>query len=281
MKREDAVALALLDTHFHVTTNDPRIADLVRQLWEPFVSPDPAPDAVEVAIEARDGRWRLHAPPEADVIAADPWLLAATLRNGLSRRAIREASSIVPLHAAAVERNGAYVVFSGPPEAGKTTLLLDLLVTGWRLVTDDLVAIEENGLTARPFFKPLSVREPERWRRFVGRWQVPEWLPPPATVGLIPATAFPLAEAVTYAPTLLVFSRFVAGEAGSRESLSPGRTVVLCGDNLHPRDPIGPREVGVLARLGTTTPGAAIRYGSSDQALELVVKCLADAGTME
>lgn len=79
MKREVVVALELLDTHFHVTTNDPRMADLVRQLWEPFVSPGPAPDAAEVVIEARDGRWRLHAPPEADVIAADPWLLAATL----------------------------------------------------------------------------------------------------------------------------------------------------------------------------------------------------------
>ena len=47
------------------------------------------------------------------------------------------------LHAAALERDGQSVLFSGPSGQGKTTLTLNLLRAGWSLVTDDSVLLSD------------------------------------------------------------------------------------------------------------------------------------------
>lgn len=280
MTHSSEVTLSMLDSPFRVTSVDERIAELVRELWEPFLD-ERVGEATEVTVEPLREGWRLRVPGEPVSGAVDPWVLAASLRNAMSGRAVREATSLVPVHAAAAERDGRFLVLSGPPRAGKTTLLLDLLEAGWKLVTDDLVPVDPERLTATPFPKPLSVRDPDRWRRFSGGWRVPEWLPPPSVVGFIPATAMAHTEVSTFRPSLLVFSRYAPGEPPSLERLTPAQTVAWCADNLHTREPGAPGLLPVVARLGRVTPGFAVRYGSSEEALKLLEKCLVGTGPME
>lgn len=272
--------LSVLDSRFRVSSDDERMLALMRELWEPFAVDSPPGEAHEVLIERRSEGWRLDAPPAPPILAVDPWILAAAARNGISRNAIAEATT-VPLHAAAVEREGTFVALAGPPEAGKTTLLLDLLARGWLLVTDDLVPLDTATLEASPFPKPLSVRDPGRWRTIAASWSVPEWLPPPQRVGLVPATAIPRTAAETYRPSRVVFPRYEAGAEPSFEALTRGRTVARCGENLHARGPETAAVLPALARLGAEAPGFAIRYGSSEDALVLLRKCLAVAEPME
>lgn len=274
------IALSVLGSGFRVASNDPRMTELVRQLWEPFVS-EPAPDALPLTIEAADGHWVFDGPPSYRGRTADPWLAASTLRNFVSGHAIRAASSIVPLHGAAVERDGTFLVLLAPPKAGKTTLLLDLLERGWLLVTDDLVPFDPRRLTAAPFPKPLSVRDPVRWARAAKGWSVPEWLPPPSAIGLIPATAVPGSGVGEYRPTLVVFPRYEEGAEPRLERLTPAQTVARCADNLHSREPGVPGVLPAVARMGRTTPGFAIEYGSSTDAVDLLRKCLAGPSPME
>jgi hypothetical protein len=275
------VTLSILGSHFRVVAEDPRMADLVEELWRPFVSAG-GPNEVEVRIGPYgDTGWRLDVADESPISAQDPWLLASSARNALSRTAIRNATSIVPLHAAAVERDGVFAVLSGPPRAGKTTLLLDLLGEGWSLVTDDLVPVDPETLTATPFAKPLSVRDPARWREVSGGWAVPEWLPPPDQVGLVPATALRRSEVDSYAPSVLVFPHYDPDSSPAFRPLTAAETVAWCGDNLHTRGPGAPGVLAVLARLAAGAPGYAISYGSSAEALELLAKCLAGEIPME
>lgn len=280
MTRSPEVTLSMLDSGFRITSSDERIVDLVRELWGPFLD-DVAGDPHDVVVDALGEGWRLEVPGERPVEAVDPWVLASSLRNALSRRSIAEATSLIPVHAAAVERDGSFLVLSGPPRAGKTTLLLDLLDDGWRLVTDDLVPIDPETLTAEPFPKPLSVRDPGRWRRASQGWRVPEWLPPPSVTGLVPATAVRHTDARSFRPSLLVFSRYAPGEPASIERLTPAQTVAWCADNLHTREVAAPGLLSVVARLGRTTPGYAVCYGSSEEALEVLGKCLAAREAME
>lgn len=268
------VTLSILGSGFRVTSEDERMVELVRQLWEPFVA-GAGPDPVEARLEVRGPAWHLRMPDEPHVSATDPWLAASSLRNALSRRAITEATSIVPLHAAAAERDGVFVVLSGPPKAGKTTLLLDLLDQGWRLVTDDLVPLDPKTLTAAPFPKPLSVRDPERWARFSAGWDVPGWLPPPAGAGLLPAHTVRVTDVRAFAPSLLVFPQFEEGADPTAERLTAAQTVAWAADNLHSRKPGAAGVLPTLARLGTKAPGCVLRYGSTAAALKLLEKYLA------
>jgi len=75
------------------------------------------------------------------------------------------------LHAAALEYEGGAYVFAGPSGAGKTTLTLELMNRGWRLITEEMVLIDRqlavHGL-ARPIHAPLAGshrdRIPAAWR---------------------------------------------------------------------------------------------------------------------
>lgn len=272
--------LSVLDSRFRVSSDDDRMLGLMRELWAPFVAERPLRGPHDVVIERQGDRWRLDTPPAPPIVAVDPWIVAAAARNGISRNAIAEAGT-VPLHAAAAERDGTFVALAGPPEAGKTTLLLDLLATGWLVVTDDLVPLDTTTLKATPFPKPLSVRDPGRWRTVAASWSIPEWLPPPSTVGLVPATAIPHTAVRSYTPSLIFFPRYVPGAEPAFEALTRGQTVARCGENLHAK---GPETAGVLralVRLGAEARGFTLRYGSSEDASDLVRKCLAVAKSME
>lgn len=270
-----AIGLELLDSHFRLTSDDELMLGFVRELWDPFVVEDAPPAAIEVSIEREGDRWRMEAPGEPGGAAVDPWVFAAVLRNALSRRAIAEAGSIVPLHGAAAERDGVYVVLAAPPEAGKTTLLLELLVRGWRLVTDDLIPLDPRTLHAAPFLKPLSVREPDRWDRFSGRWRVPGWLPRPQTLGLLPATAFPCAAARPFRADTALFPAFSKGAEPLLEALTPGQTAAAAAANLHPAGRATPERVAALARWAGATRAYRVEYGHSEDALELLESGLA------
>jgi hypothetical protein len=147
-------------------------------------------------------------------------------------------------------------------------------------VTDDLVPLDPETLTATPFPKPVSVRDPARWARLAGGWEVPEWLPPPVTVGLLPATALAGTRREAYEPSVLVFPRFAPGPGPKGHRLGPAELVARMGDNLHTKTP-APGVLAVLARLGAGRAGFAIEYGTTESALELLEKCLAAPRGME
>lgn len=281
MTRRWTVMLKILDSRFRVASDDPRMSEALALLWEPFLTRSDGDRAGEMefrVLRVAEG-WSVETDDYPGGQSPDPWTVLSVLRNLLSGRAIRSAESIVPLHGAAVERDGKVLVLSGPARSGKTTLMLALLEAGWTYVTDDLIPIDPESLTAAPFPKPLSIRDPGLWERFTSRWAVPPWLPPPDQVGLVPPSAFP-GHPEPYVPDVLLFPRYEPGGQPALEALSSAAAVARAADNLHVPS-ADPATLKALARLGTTVSAYAAGYGSTEKALELLEKCLAARQPME
>lgn len=62
------------------------------------------------------------------------------------------------LHAAVLERNGRAVILPGDPGAGKSTLTAALILSGWRLLSDELTLIDRDDGLIVPLARPVSLK---------------------------------------------------------------------------------------------------------------------------
>lgn len=62
------------------------------------------------------------------------------------------------LHAAVLERNGACIVLPGTPGAGKSTLTAALMLSGWRLLSDELAMVDRDDGLIAPLARPVSLK---------------------------------------------------------------------------------------------------------------------------
>jgi HprK-related kinase A len=62
------------------------------------------------------------------------------------------------LHAAALERDGVCVVLPGAPGAGKSTLSAALMLTGWRLLSDELTLVDRDDGRLAALARPVSLK---------------------------------------------------------------------------------------------------------------------------
>ncbi|MEQ6340623.1 MAG: HprK-related kinase A [Gammaproteobacteria bacterium] len=62
------------------------------------------------------------------------------------------------LHAAVLERDGRALVLPAPPGSGKSTLCAGLMLSGWRLLSDELTLIDLAKGTIMPLPRPVSLK---------------------------------------------------------------------------------------------------------------------------
>lgn len=62
------------------------------------------------------------------------------------------------IHAAVVEKQGATLVLPGEPGAGKSTLCAALVLSGWRLLSDELTLIDRQSGLIVPVPRPVSLK---------------------------------------------------------------------------------------------------------------------------
>ena len=62
------------------------------------------------------------------------------------------------LHAAVLERNGCCIVMPGDPGAGKSTLTAALMLSGWRLLSDELAVIDRDDGLLAPLARPINLK---------------------------------------------------------------------------------------------------------------------------
>lgn len=62
------------------------------------------------------------------------------------------------IHAGVVEKNGMAVILPAPPGSGKSTLTAGLILSGWRLLSDELTLIDRKTGMIHPLPRPVSLK---------------------------------------------------------------------------------------------------------------------------
>lgn len=80
------------------------------------------------------------------------------LEWGLNWCISSHAHHFLVIHAAVVEKNGYAVILPAPPGSGKSTLCAGLVLSGWRLLSDELTLIDPASGLIYPLARPVSLK---------------------------------------------------------------------------------------------------------------------------
>lgn len=106
------------------------------------------------------GVWRDGAPCETTV--TDEYIRPYVLWE-VTRLLLETCRPLIPVHAAAVSRNGRAIVLAGVSHAGKSTLAGWLTAHGWSFLTDEVALLDrrvDGTVWVHPFWRPIGVRRP-------------------------------------------------------------------------------------------------------------------------
>jgi len=80
------------------------------------------------------------------------------LEWGLNWCVSTHAHQYLIIHAAVVEKNGGAAILPAPPGSGKSTLTAGLVLSGWRLLSDELTLIDRASGLIHPLPRPVSLK---------------------------------------------------------------------------------------------------------------------------
>lgn len=80
------------------------------------------------------------------------------LEWGLNWCVSSQAHHLLIIHAAVVEKNGFAAILPAPPGSGKSTLCAGLVLSGWRLLSDELTLIDPASGRLLPLARPVSLK---------------------------------------------------------------------------------------------------------------------------
>jgi hypothetical protein len=258
--------LKVFDTRFLVR-GDPAWLDLMNELWRPFRS---RPNGRTVTIDIRslaDG-WRIAVGGDKLLRGSDPWVLSGDLRHLIIQRAMADSRRFVALHAAVVARGRDALVLAGASRAGKTTLSLELVARGWRLVSDDIAALDRTSGALAPFLKPVSIKDASAFGAFRHRWRIPAWAGEPEGEFLVPASAVSSSRERLYRPCGVVFleRQSVASASLTRISAAHATALLWRGAGRLERA----AQLAALVRFCGSTNNAALTYSRTSDAADAV-----------
>jgi hypothetical protein len=142
-----------------VESDSDELAGLVRHLWSGSGrshddrSPEPRSYVVEIG---EDRRPRFVGP--AGERSLDRRIPAVHAYNLIVTDLLGTVDRHFVFHATAVSREDRALVVSGPSTFGKTTLAVHLAGRGFRLLADDITAVERSSSRVLPFHRPLHLR---------------------------------------------------------------------------------------------------------------------------
>lgn len=80
------------------------------------------------------------------------------LEWGLNWCVSMHAHQYLIIHAAVVEKNGGAAILPAPPGSGKSTLTAGLVLSGWRLLSDELALVDRKTGLVHPLPRPVSLK---------------------------------------------------------------------------------------------------------------------------
>jgi hypothetical protein len=233
---------------FTVRTTDATLGRMIGDLYEPCATSAAADHRYDVRERRTSGGVRIVVYHDGVrlVTTSSASIALDHLVWDVNRRAIDAAERQLLLHAGAVSRNGAAVLFPAPSGAGKSTLVAGLVQRGFDYVTDEAVAIDPRDATADAYPKPIAL-ERGSWHLFPTDFDATRY----TTLTHYRTAASLGGRAVSgrVVPRLVVAPRYVPDGPGAVRSLQRAEAVMRLADQSFNFDTFGPGRLHLLARV--------------------------------
>lgn len=186
-------------------------------------------------------------------------------------------------HSAVLAWKDRAVILPAPPGSGKSTLAAALMLSGWRLLSDELALIEPISARLDPFVRPVSLKNAsieivgERFPEAIFTPRVRDTVK--GTVAHLRPTTQSLQAGQSGAmPCWLVFPRFVPEAGWSLLPLSRPEAVVELAKNAFNLPVLGARGFAALTELVARCRCYTLEYGDLDAAIDGFTVLAEEAG---
>ncbi len=194
------------------------------------------------------------------------------LEWGLNWCVSTQAHQYLIIHAAVVEKNGLAAILPAPPGSGKSTLTAGLVLSGWRLLSDELTLIDRKSGLIQPLPRPVSLKNQsiEVIRQFA-----PEAFINRASLDTIKGTVAhmrPPRDSVrrqheTARPGWVIFPKWEAGASTRLTPRSQAQTFMFLAQNAFNYSHLGKEGFRVGSALIDQSTCYDFRYSDLDEAI--------------
>lgn len=176
-------------------------------------------------------------------------------------------------HSAVLARQNMAVVLPAPPGSGKSTLCAALMLSGWRLLSDELALLSPETSRLTPFVRPVSLKGASI-PLISGYFPAATFTDPVAdtikgTVAHLKPTSPSLIDAHSHAaPRWLVFPRYVPGSVLESRTIGKAEAVVELAKNTFNLSVLGTRGMDTLVAVAEQSDCFEMRYGELSSAIQ-------------
>ncbi len=195
------------------------------------------------------------------------------LEWGLNWCVSMHAHQYLIVHAAVVEKNGGAAILPAPPGAGKSTLTAGLVLSGWRLLSDELALIDCRSGLIQPLPRPVSLKNESiplirafSAEAFINR---PSHDTAKGTVAhLRPPTESVRRQHEPARPAWVVFPKWTAGASTSLTPRSAAQTFMFLAQNAFNYSHLGAEGFRTGTRLVDEIACFDFGYSRLDEAVQ-------------
>lgn len=235
-----------------LTSDVPGIADYLQFLYADFSlasTEDFADFHVEIYREPGLRRWfrplaRFFFDGKPSFIPLPVNQAPAMLEWGLNWCVAAHAHQYLIIHAAVIEKNGVTILMPAPPGSGKSTLCASLVLSGWRLLSDELALMDPSTGEVHGMARPISLKNEsiQLIKRFAPSSEItkPMFGTTKGTVALLkPPTESVDRRSEIGRPRLVIFPQYVEGSVATLESKSKASIFMLLAEQSFNFDVLG------------------------------------------
>ena len=199
----------------------------------------------------------------------------AMLEWGLNWCVAAHSHQYLIVHAASLEKGGRALVLPAPPGSGKSTLCAALMLSGWRLLSDELTLIDINTGLLHPLARPVNLKNEsidiiaQTFPEAIFGPRVPD-----TQKGCI-SHLKPTRQSIdaTHLPARarwIVFPRYQRDACAALTPMGQARSFMAVAENAFNYGTLGVRGFQVVGDLIDSTQSMSMVFGHLDQALEMI-----------
>lgn len=204
------------------------------------------------------------------------------LEWGLNWCVATQAHHFLMIHAAVVEKNGRVAILPAPPGSGKSTLTAGLVLSGWRLLSDETTLVDRQSGLIMPLPRPVSLKNQSipLIRQFSSEAFVNRATP--ATAKGTVAHLRPPRESVRRQheagrPAWVIFPKWEAGATTTFTPRSRAQTLMFLAENAFNYSQLGQAGFELAARLIGQVECYDFRYSDLAEAVAAFDRLAGDA----